>query len=1163
MRIAQVDLKAFGHFTERRLRFDAAPDFHISYGPNEAGKTTLSRALKAALFGIPERTTDNHLHANANLRVGVTLARADGERLAAMRRKARKNSLVGYDPETGEELGQAIPDEHLAAWLGGLSEGLYGAMFGLNHDELVAGGKALSEGKGEIGQSLFEAGAGLSSIRALRERLEKEADNLFRPRAPSTSIFKVLDQYGNARREAKDAQTKPAEWGALSKAVDEAKRAYDQARDQQDSLQRETRRLERLAAVLPDVAARQYSLERLATMGEVKRLPAQATELRIAAETRLKEAETAQRAALAHLGALQAERDSITLPSLILAEGGSIEALYHTLEVYRIARDAVAAAKGRISLADGQAATLLTAIGAASSEDRRGLIPGATLRARVQSLANEGTKLNTELEGASRQATTAKTDLAETHEELAELGSQTIPNSLADALKAFESQGNPETQAEELSRQTAKGQASLAVEAAGLGDFPMGKLAAMSTPLSAELQHFRETLGKLEARKQSLKAGIEKNENDLAAVQGELEGLIQQGEVPTAEHLAEQRRLRDGLWQQIRLKAYSEGDACQPTQTLPSPAQYEGAVQVADSTADSRFADAARVSLHADLIKRIAQMGNVIELDRKRLAVVDQEAEALRLSWLALLDKHGLPVLNAAELTEWLGKRELFVQRYRAWVDLQEQAEAAAMLTAKARTDLSASLIEAGLTPCGEQEALVSALRRARDHAEKADKAATSHKLLAKKKAKAEATLAEAQEQIQVRREALEDWRAGWGAAMATILLTEDAGRDEATARLGQFDAIEKALATLDAARAELEAAQATVTRVEQETARLCQALAYDPANRLADAIAETLYEQLTEAKAQALRVQTLTDRIETAAQAQQQAEETIRLAGLDLSALKSAAGCETLVELAEAENRSAQYLSLEAEIAATETRLVTASALTLPALLAQADGQDLVLVQAALERASADLQACTVEVEALHGKLIEAQAALGQIDGEALAGEAEQRAADAAAQLSNLVAGYASARLASAVLAQVIETYQQRHQGPLLARASQVFATITNGRFVKVATDFDEDMTILVGVRPNGRRETVGNLSSGTRDQLFLALRLAAIESHVAHQEPMPVVVDDIVINFDDASASATFQVLAELSKKTQVLFFTHHEHLLELAASAIGRQAFTAHRL
>lgn len=148
MRIAQLDLKAFGHFTDRRITFDAGTDFHIAYGPNEAGKTTISRALKAALFGVPERTTDNHLHANPNLRVGVVLELGNSERLAAMRRKARKNSLIKYDPLTGDELGEAIPDEVLTAWMGGLTEGLYTSMFGLDHDELVAGGQGIERRKG-------------------------------------------------------------------------------------------------------------------------------------------------------------------------------------------------------------------------------------------------------------------------------------------------------------------------------------------------------------------------------------------------------------------------------------------------------------------------------------------------------------------------------------------------------------------------------------------------------------------------------------------------------------------------------------------------------------------------------------------------------------------------------------------------------------------------------------------------------------------------------------------------------------------------------------------------------------------------------------------------------------------------------------------------------
>jgi uncharacterized protein YhaN len=73
--------------------------------------------------------------------------------------------------------------------------------------------------------------------------------------------------------------------------------------------------------------------------------------------------------------------------------------------------------------------------------------------------------------------------------------------------------------------------------------------------------------------------------------------------------------------------------------------------------------------------------------------------------------------------------------------------------------------------------------------------------------------------------------------------------------------------------------------------------------------------------------------------------------------------------------------------------------------------------------------------------------------------------------------------------------------------------------------------------------------MSDGTRDQLFLALRLAAIELHVQSAEPLPLVLDDLLVNFDDERATATLQLLLELSNEVQVLFFTHHAHLVDLA--------------
>ena len=110
---------------------------------------------------------------------------------------------------------------------------------------------------------------------------------------------------------------------------------------------------------------------------------------------------------------------------------------------------------------------------------------------------------------------------------------------------------------------------------------------------------------------------------------------------------------------------------------------------------------------------------------------------------------------------------------------------------------------------------------------------------------------------------------------------------------------------------------------------------------------------------------------------------------------------------------------------------------------------------------------------------------------------------------------------------------------------------------------DYNEDKQILKAVRSEGERLAMDQLSTGRRDQPFLALRLAAIEGHLDNAEPLPVIVHDILIQFDDQASAATFKVLADLSKRTQVLFLTHHTHLLNVVETAIGNGAYRAHAL
>jgi uncharacterized protein YhaN len=78
--------------------------------------------------------------------------------------------------------------------------------------------------------------------------------------------------------------------------------------------------------------------------------------------------------------------------------------------------------------------------------------------------------------------------------------------------------------------------------------------------------------------------------------------------------------------------------------------------------------------------------------------------------------------------------------------------------------------------------------------------------------------------------------------------------------------------------------------------------------------------------------------------------------------------------------------------------------------------------------------------------------------------------------------------------------------------------------------------------------------MSDGTADQLYLALRLASVDEYLGRSHVLPFVADDLLINFDDARAAAGFKVLAELGRSTQILFFTHHQHLVDIARATLG---------
>ncbi|MFO7906289.1 MAG: hypothetical protein R6U98_26765 [Pirellulaceae bacterium] len=188
----------------------------------------------------------------------------------------------------------------------------------------------------------------------------------------------------------------------------------------------------------------------------------------------------------------------------------------------------------------------------------------------------------------------------------------------------------------------------------------------------------------------------------------------------------------------------------------------------------------------------------------------------------------------------------------------------------------------------------------------------------------------------------------------------------------------------------------------------------------------------------------------------------------------------------------------------------------------------------------------------------------LGQMDVSGKAAEAQMQAEHLLASIRNHAEEYVRWQLASAVLSRAMERFRESNQGPVLSRAAELFSTLTLGSFSKLQADYDDSgNAVLVGVRPNGQTVGPTGMSDGTCDQLYLALRVALLESSLDGHEPLPFIVDDILIMFDDDRAAAALKVLSQLSEKTQVVFFTHHEHLVQIARNALDSASLHLHRL
>ncbi len=146
--------------------------------------------------------------------------------------------------------------------------------------------------------------------------------------------------------------------------------------------------------------------------------------------------------------------------------------------------------------------------------------------------------------------------------------------------------------------------------------------------------------------------------------------------------------------------------------------------------------------------------------------------------------------------------------------------------------------------------------------------------------------------------------------------------------------------------------------------------------------------------------------------------------------------------------------------------------------------------------------------------------------------------------RLKRAVAAWRERAATCQVLERIRAHYEQHRQPETLVEASQYMAHLTHGMYRRIWTPLGKD--ILFVDNADGESLPVEVLSRGTREQLFLCLRLALVGLYARRGVRLPLVLDDVLVNFDIERSQRAVELMRQFAENGhQLLVFTCHEHV------------------
>ncbi len=1149
MRLNRLDLVRYGKFTGRSLDFGEAragiPDFHLVYGPNEAGKSTLFSGFLDLLFGIDNRSGYGFLHPYETMRVGGVIE-TGGKAHAVARIKRKQNSLLGPDD-------QAVPDNLFSAALGSIDRATYQMMFSLDDDSIERGGESILKSEGELGALLFSASSGLPDSSVILSGLKAQADAFYKPQGRKHRLAELkleLDvlkdeksaidvnarEFANLRR-ARDTATERHE--AAVKARAELRVALDHARDRIEGL--------------PLLARLRGLRSELADFGDMPEPPAawhtmlpqlQCEEADIGARLEQLEGDIARRAA--DIAAI--ERDDAVL---VLAvdihdlERSGLEARHRTAASDMPNR---LDESGKIGAG---IAVCLARLERADAADPAALVLPAAVTGRIQDLVQKHSALNERLVTAVRerqQAVDANSEAMKAQAALANsdrAAGAGDPAPLADVLQILR-QNDCLLRQQAANRQIATLEDQLADKLAALAPAQLdsGSLAALAIPEDADIAEWTARRTALTEQLKRLDDRITDETALAAAEDARLGELTRTGGFAGDDAALTLRQDRDLAWQAHAGRLDGE-----------TARAFETALRKDDEATALRLARAQDLAQARGLSLSIAERNGRLSAFRQQHQAVLAAIADLRREISTAARYCGLPEdTKLNQLVAWLARRAAALEvRDQLRVALQDLRVAMAD-EGKALERLTRMFEERGLKK-DMPERLEDAIAFAERTVNALQLAHRAHAAAAEAVERTQAAL-RARDAAWVSADAgMSDWNARWEETVGTTWLL--GGETALTAQeiipvlavLQDLDKLIQRKADLDhridGMRRDQAAFAATVRTLAERLSL--------PASEEPLAVFQVIRERLAGADRQEVLFRRLSDESDARTTEQGALIETRQRHDAHKRSMFDLFDCATLVdvgvhlEAAKARGRLRERIAeAEADLA---TRLSVGRADEAEMILSSVDKDGLQLETAELQ---SRWEQCDRDASELHAERRDAEKLLAAIGGGDAAAHIDERRRTVLAEIEERAISYLRLRLGILAGETALRLYRERHRSAMMRRASTAFSAISGGDYEGLTTQAEKGEEFLIAKAAGGGSKLARDLSKGTRFQLYLALRMAGYHEIAATRESLPFIADDIMETFDDGRAEHAFSLMADMAGVGQVIYLTHHQHLCDIARKA-----------